>query len=97
MASPDNLKLIIEAALLAAGRPLSIDALQDLFTEEELPERKTLREALEELERVPVLDVDRGPTGLEPGQVGRQPVAVGHARQPARRPRGDLRRRRQER
>ena len=45
MPAPDNLKLILEAALLAAGRPLSLDALMDLFNEEELPERKVLREA----------------------------------------------------
>jgi segregation and condensation protein B len=49
MPAPANLKLVVEAALLAAGRPMSIDALLDLFTEEELPERKVLRGALEAL------------------------------------------------
>jgi segregation and condensation protein B len=49
MPAPGNLKFILEAALLAAGRPLSLDALMDLFSEDELPERKVLREALESL------------------------------------------------
>ncbi len=48
MAAPE-LKNIVEAALLAAGRPLSLDALQTLFTEIECPEKKELREALETL------------------------------------------------
>jgi segregation and condensation protein B len=46
---PDGLKLIVEAALLAAGRPLSLDALLGLFAEHEMPERKTLRAALDQL------------------------------------------------
>jgi len=45
----DNLKQILEAALLAAGRPLSFDELQGLFAEVEQPDRKALREALDEL------------------------------------------------
>ena len=49
MAAPENLKLIVEAALLAAGRPLSLDALMALFSEENLPERKELRAALDTL------------------------------------------------
>jgi segregation and condensation protein B len=49
MAAPENLKLILEAALLAAGRPLSLDAMLMLFMDEEQPERKELRAALEEL------------------------------------------------
>ena len=44
-----NLKLLLEATLLAAGRPMSLDALLALFPENEMPERKLLREALEEL------------------------------------------------
>ncbi|MCB1926165.1 MAG: SMC-Scp complex subunit ScpB, partial [Gammaproteobacteria bacterium] len=45
----DNLKSIIEAALLAAGRPLTLDALLALFNEIECPDRKTLRNTLTEL------------------------------------------------
>lgn len=42
----EKLKNIIEASLLAAGEPLSIDRLLALFEEEERPERKTLQEAI---------------------------------------------------
>ena len=49
MAAPDNLKNIVEAALLAAGGALSLDNLQALFDEIEQPEKKALREVLEEL------------------------------------------------
>ncbi|MCB1724834.1 MAG: SMC-Scp complex subunit ScpB, partial [Gammaproteobacteria bacterium] len=45
----DDLKSIVEAALLAAGRPLSLDALQMLFSEIECPDKKDLRAALVEL------------------------------------------------
>jgi len=44
-----ELKNIIEAALLAAGRPLSLEAMQALFPEIECPDRKELRAALETL------------------------------------------------
>lgn len=46
MSSEDKLKQIVEAALLAAGRPLSLDQLQALFEEREQPEKKQLREVL---------------------------------------------------
>jgi len=49
MAEPANLKSIVEAALLAAGGPLSLDTLQSLFSEDELPEKKRLREVLDQL------------------------------------------------
>lgn len=49
MSSEEKLKQIIEAALLAAGRPLSLDQLQALFEEREQPEKKRLREVLESL------------------------------------------------
>jgi segregation and condensation protein B len=49
MAVPDNLKNIVEAALLAAGGALSLDTLQALFGETEQPEKKALREVLGEL------------------------------------------------
>ena len=45
----DKTKQIIEAALLAAGRPLLIDQLLELFEESERPERKELRELLAEI------------------------------------------------
>lgn len=47
--STPQLKSIVEAALLAAGRPLSLEALQVLFNEIECPDRKELRAALQEL------------------------------------------------
>jgi segregation and condensation protein B len=43
------LKNIVEAALLAAGRPLSLEAMQGLFGEIECPDKKSLRTALAEL------------------------------------------------
>jgi segregation and condensation protein B len=46
MASEEKLKQIVEAALLAAGRPLSLDQVQALFEEREQPEKKVLREVL---------------------------------------------------
>jgi segregation and condensation protein B len=49
MTEEDRLKQIVEAALLAAGRPLSLDQLQSLFPEQEEPEKKRLREVLAEL------------------------------------------------
>lgn len=42
----EQLKNIIEAALLAAGRPLSLDHLADLFDETAMPSRQALRDAL---------------------------------------------------
>lgn len=49
MSSQEKLKQIVEAALLAAGRPLSLEQLQTLFEEREQPDRKVLRETLENL------------------------------------------------
>jgi segregation and condensation protein B len=45
----EKLKSIIEAALLAAGGPLSLDHMLQLFDEEAMPEKKELREVLEQL------------------------------------------------
>ncbi|MGH8370359.1 MAG: SMC-Scp complex subunit ScpB, partial [Gammaproteobacteria bacterium] len=45
------LKHIVEAALLAAGRPMNLDELLALFTDEERPERTELRAALEALRK----------------------------------------------
>ena len=44
------LKNIVEAALLAAGRPLSIDELMALFSDAERPERTQVRKALDMLQ-----------------------------------------------
>ena len=44
-----EIKLILEAALLAAGETLSIDRMLALFPEHQQPDRKELREALAEL------------------------------------------------
>ena len=49
MSVPTELKNIIEAALLAAGRPLSLEAMQALFPEIECPDKKELRGALDAL------------------------------------------------
>ncbi len=50
MADHEKLKYIVEAALLAAGGPLSLDALMDLFPEEERPDKRILRAVITELE-----------------------------------------------
>lgn len=42
----DNLKNVVEAALLAAGRPLEIDQIRELFEEYERPEGSDVKEAL---------------------------------------------------
>jgi len=46
----DQLKNVIEAILLAAGRPMSIDKLLTMFPEQEQPERGELRDAVEALQ-----------------------------------------------
>jgi segregation and condensation protein B len=45
----DKLKNIVEAALLAAGRPMSIEQVLNLFTEHERPERAEIRAAIDAL------------------------------------------------
>ncbi|MCF6283474.1 MAG: SMC-Scp complex subunit ScpB [Candidatus Polarisedimenticolaceae bacterium] len=47
----DKSKQIIEAALLAAGKPLLLDHMLELFEESERPDRKVLRELLAEIGR----------------------------------------------
>ncbi len=44
-----NIKNLLEAVLLAAGKPLSEDHLLKIFTEEERPSMEVVREALEQL------------------------------------------------
>ncbi len=45
-----QIKNITEGALLAAGKPLTIDQILSLFEEQERPERDVIRSALKELE-----------------------------------------------
>jgi segregation and condensation protein B len=47
---PNKLKNIVEAALLAAGRPLNVEQLQALFADIERPDRAELKAAVEALE-----------------------------------------------
>ncbi len=51
MSTNQKIKQIIEAALLAAGRPLSLDNLLNLFLHDERPERQALRSTIEELQQ----------------------------------------------
>lgn len=44
------LKIVIEAALLAAGRPLSVDKLQALFSHKDAPTRQDIRAAIMDLQ-----------------------------------------------
>lgn len=50
MNSEPTLKIILEAALLAAQRPLPLDHLSALFPEDQQPNRTQLKNALHELE-----------------------------------------------
>ena len=45
-----QIKFVIEAAMLAAGRPLSLEKLQSLFGDDEPPARQDLRAAIMELQ-----------------------------------------------
>ena len=58
----NEIKYFIESALLAAGRPLNIDQLQNLFDDASMPEKSQLRQAISSL-----LDdyADRGMTITE--------------------------------
>ncbi len=49
MIGDNHLKFVLEAALLASGKAMSVDALIRLFSDLERPERKAVRAALEEL------------------------------------------------
>jgi len=49
--SPELLKKIVEAALFAHGKPMTVDMLLKLFGEEDVPERKLVQEALEQLQQ----------------------------------------------
>ncbi|MDX1697918.1 MAG: SMC-Scp complex subunit ScpB [Thiohalobacterales bacterium] len=58
------LKLILEAILLAAGRPLTIDQMIAMFDEQEKPERADVREAIGDLQ------ADYAERGIDLVQVG---------------------------
>jgi segregation and condensation protein B len=47
----NNVKHIVEAALLASGKPLSVDRLLTLFLDNEQPDRKAIRDVLESLQQ----------------------------------------------
>ena len=47
----DRIRCIAEAALLAAGKPLSLDQLRELFDEDERPARQVMEHALVLLEQ----------------------------------------------
>ncbi|MDX1453820.1 MAG: SMC-Scp complex subunit ScpB [Gammaproteobacteria bacterium] len=46
----DQIKNIVEGAMLAAGRSLSLDAMQALFAEDGQPDKGTLRKAIDALQ-----------------------------------------------
>ncbi len=54
-----QIKNIVEAALLASGRPLSLDQLLALFVEADRPERKTIRDVIE------LIQADYADRGIE--------------------------------
>jgi segregation and condensation protein B len=58
------LKLIVEAILLAAGRPLTLDQMLAMFEDNERPERAELREAIKALQE------DYTERGIDLVQVG---------------------------
>lgn len=45
-----KLKQIVEAALLAAGGPMTLDLLQEIFLEDERPDKPALRAVIQELQ-----------------------------------------------
>ncbi len=49
MSTVPPIKQIVEAALLAAGAPLGLDRLQELFEEHERPDARLIRAAVQEL------------------------------------------------
>jgi len=60
----EKLKMVIEAILLAAGRPLTLDQLLAMFDEQEKPERQQVREA------VTALQADYAGRGIDLLEVG---------------------------
>ena len=72
--SEPNLKNIVEAALHAARRPLSVDNIANLFAESERPERSVIRETIAELQEE---YVDRGVELVEVASGWRVQVRTG--------------------
>ncbi|WIO73314.1 SMC-Scp complex subunit ScpB [Porticoccaceae bacterium LTM1] len=64
MTDLNQLKQIVEGALLAAGRPLDIQHIEALFEEDQCPEKDDIRQALEEVA------VDCAGRGFELKKVG---------------------------
>lgn len=62
--NPEKLKQIIEGALLAAGRPMSIDQILSLFLDEDQPSRDEIRAA------IAVLQDECAGRGVELKEVG---------------------------
>jgi segregation and condensation protein B len=60
----NQLKYMIEAALLAAGRPMGIDRLESLFGDDEPPAKQAIRAAIMELQS------DYAERGIEVVEVG---------------------------
>ncbi|MGB5346273.1 MAG: SMC-Scp complex subunit ScpB [Woeseia sp.] len=58
-----EIKYFLEAAMLAAGKPLSIDQMQGLFDEKSAPEKAQLRDAIKALQD------DYEPRGIEVTEV----------------------------
>ena len=58
-----EIKYFVEAALMAAARPLSIEQLRALFDESSAPEKSDIRDALSELQQ------DYKPRGIEVAEV----------------------------
>ncbi|MEN8213284.1 MAG: SMC-Scp complex subunit ScpB [Pseudomonadota bacterium] len=52
MKSNQHIRNIVEGALLAAGKPLSLDCLLMLFLDDEQPQRQQLVEAIEQLQQL---------------------------------------------
>jgi segregation and condensation protein B len=50
MTSEMKLKQIVEAALLAAGGPMTLDLIQEIFLEDERPDKPALRAVIQELQ-----------------------------------------------
>jgi len=50
--SENSLTQVLEAVLLAAGRPVSLEQIRELFEESQRPSDEELKSALEELERL---------------------------------------------
>lgn len=71
-----EIKYFVEAALVAAGRPLNIDQLQGLFDDASVPEKSVLRQAIKSLQED---YADRGLTIAEVASGFRLQIKAGMA------------------